>query len=106
MSAVWRIPWCKTSSVKRYGTLVSVYPKEAAGLIVNGSYFPCRNIADDPENTFVINPVDYARAMLAERLKPLCIHIHRARQSATTIVKRASKLRFLGMSTLCQTSDG
>ena len=40
-------------------------PKESAGLVVNGSYFPCRNIALDPENTFVINPVDYASIALA-----------------------------------------
>ena len=51
------------------------YPKEAAGLVVNGSYFPCRNIADDPENTFVINPVDYARATLTGTIEAV-VHSH------------------------------
>jgi len=50
-------------------------PKESAGLVVNGSYFPCRNIALDPENTFVINPVDYARAMLAGTIEAV-VHSH------------------------------
>jgi len=50
-------------------------PKESAGLVVNGSYFPCRNIADDPKNTFVINPVDYARAMLAGTIEAV-VHSH------------------------------
>jgi len=51
------------------------HPKESAGLVVNGSYFPCRNIAADPENTFVINPVDYARAMLAGAIQAV-VHSH------------------------------
>lgn len=51
------------------------YPKEAAGLVVNDSYFPCRNIADDPENTFVISPVDYGRAMLIGEIKAV-VHSH------------------------------
>ena len=51
------------------------YPKEAAGLVVNNSYFPCCNIADSPESTFVINPVDYARAMLAGTIEAV-VHSH------------------------------
>ena len=38
-------------------------PEESCGLIVNSSYFPCRNIANDPRSNFVLEPVDYARAM-------------------------------------------
>ena len=38
-------------------------PEESCGLIVNGMYFPCRNIADDPRSNFVLEPADYARAM-------------------------------------------
>ena len=51
------------------------YPKEAAGLVVNNSYFPCRNIADDPEKTFVISPVDYGRAMMAGTIEAV-VHSH------------------------------
>lgn len=51
------------------------YPKEAAGLVVNDSYFPCRNIADDAENKFIINPVDYARAMLIGKIEAV-VHSH------------------------------
>jgi proteasome lid subunit RPN8/RPN11 len=51
------------------------HPKEAAGLVVNGSYFPCRNIADDPENSFVIDPVDYARAMALGAIEAI-VHSH------------------------------
>lgn len=38
-------------------------PEESCGLIVNDSYFPCRNIANNPRSNFVLEPVDYARAM-------------------------------------------
>lgn len=51
------------------------YPKESAGLVVDDSYFPCRNIAENPEETFVINPVDYARAMLAGNIQAV-VHSH------------------------------
>ena len=51
------------------------YPKESAGLVVNGGYFPCRNIALDPEANFVINPVDYARAMLTGTIEAV-VHSH------------------------------
>lgn len=51
------------------------YPKESAGLVVGGSYFPCRNIAADPKKNFAINPVDYARAMLAGPIQAV-VHSH------------------------------
>ena len=51
------------------------YPKESAGLVVNDSYFPCRNIANDPENTFVISPVDYGRAMMSGEIEAI-VHSH------------------------------
>lgn len=41
-------------------------PKEACGVlgIVKGKmqYFPCRNVADDPKNSFIIHPEDWAFA--------------------------------------------
>lgn len=51
------------------------HPKESAGLVVDGSYFPCRNIAPDPKANFVINPVDYARAMFAGTIEAV-VHSH------------------------------
>ena len=51
------------------------YPKESSGLVVNGSYFPCRNIALHPESNFAINPVDYGRAMLAGAIEGV-VHSH------------------------------
>jgi len=51
------------------------YPKESTGLVVNDSYFPCRNIADDPENKFIIDPVDYARGMLIGKIDAI-VHSH------------------------------
>lgn len=42
------------------------YPRECCGLVVQKSrvarYFPCRNIAEKPEDNFVLNPEDYAAA--------------------------------------------
>ncbi|AHF77896.1 Putative tail fiber component K [Sodalis praecaptivus] len=37
-------------------------PAECCGLIVAGQYFPCRNIAADPDNHFEIDPVSWAAA--------------------------------------------
>ena len=50
-------------------------PKESAGLVVDGSYFPCKNIAPDPKANFAINPVDYARAMFAGTIEAV-VHSH------------------------------
>jgi proteasome lid subunit RPN8/RPN11 len=35
---------------------VAEYPKEAGGLIVDGAYIPCENIASKPEQNFEIEP--------------------------------------------------
>lgn len=50
-------------------------PNESAGLVVNGTYFPCRNIADKPKTTFVLEPVDYARAMYFGTIEAV-VHSH------------------------------
>ena len=50
-------------------------PEESCGLVVNSSYFPCRNIAPEPTKSFVINPVDYARAMLVGKIEAI-VHSH------------------------------
>lgn len=51
------------------------YPKESAGLVVDGCYLPCRNIADEPKDNFVIDPVDYARAMIKGNIDAV-VHSH------------------------------
>ncbi len=39
------------------------YPREACGLIVNGRYWPCRNIAEGADAHFVMAPGDLRRGM-------------------------------------------
>tara|TARA_B100000513_G_scaffold45793_1_gene17315 strand:- start:10896 stop:11219 length:324 start_codon:yes stop_codon:yes gene_type:complete len=51
------------------------FPKEACGLIVAGAYFPCVNIADEPELDFVLNPVDYLKAMQTGKIEAV-VHSH------------------------------
>ena len=50
-------------------------PEESCGLIVAGAYFSCRNIAPDPTKNFVLNPIDYAKAMLSGPIEAV-IHSH------------------------------
>lgn len=51
------------------------YPREACGLVVNGQYWPCRNIADEPEHRFVIEPRDYAVAAMMGKVEAV-VHSH------------------------------
>ena len=50
-------------------------PKESCGVVVAGRYCPCRNIASDPEQDFVLSPVDYARAALSGKIEAI-VHWH------------------------------
>ena len=50
-------------------------PNEACGVVMNGSYWRCRNIANDPERDFVLNPVDYAIASLYGKVEAI-VHSH------------------------------
>ena len=50
-------------------------PNESCGVVVNGKYWPCRNIADDPAADFVINPKDYAVAAMYGSVKAI-VHSH------------------------------
>ncbi len=50
-------------------------PKEACGVVVDGRYWRCRNIADYPELDFVLNPSDYAVAALFGRVEAI-VHSH------------------------------
>ncbi|MDR9934856.1 C40 family peptidase, partial [Enterobacter cloacae] len=55
------------------------YPKEACGLIVQSGqqqiYSPCRNIADQPEETFTLSPEDQLAARARGEIFML-IHSH------------------------------
>lgn len=48
---------------------------EACGVVIAGAYWPCRNIADDPANDFVINPRDYAVAAMYGAVEAI-VHSH------------------------------
>ena len=51
------------------------YPKEVCGLIVNKRYIPCRNISDNPEDNFILDPEDYALAEDKGVIEGIC-HSH------------------------------
>ncbi|WP_428984518.1 C40 family peptidase [Ralstonia thomasii] len=41
---------------------LEVYPRECCGVIADGVYIPCRNVAADPTRDFELSPEDYAGA--------------------------------------------
>ncbi len=54
---------------------LSVMPQESVGLIVSGAYWPCKNIADNPIEDFVLDPYDYAKAMQSGTIEAV-VHSH------------------------------
>jgi proteasome lid subunit RPN8/RPN11 len=50
-------------------------PKEACGVVVDGHYWRCRNIADDPQQDFVMDPRDYAAASFYGKVEAI-VHSH------------------------------
>lgn len=50
-------------------------PKEACGVVVDGKYWRCRNIADDPERDFIMDPRDYAVASFYGKVESI-VHSH------------------------------
>lgn len=38
---------------------ISEYPKESCGVVIDGQYIPCENVADDPLGKFAISPASY-----------------------------------------------
>jgi len=63
-------------------------PNECCGLIVDGRYWPCRNIAAEPTEEFRIAPEDYRAATAAGTVQAIChSHVrHAARPSPSDIV--------------------
>ena len=56
---------------------IEQYPKESCGLVIavgrKEFYVPCTNVADDPENHFVIDPNDWVKA---ETQGQVCMVVH------------------------------
>lgn len=63
------------SRLKAEGHAILEYPKESCGLLVDGKYCPCKNVADNPEQDFILNPADYMEAMLSGTIEAV-VHSH------------------------------
>jgi len=50
-------------------------PKECCGVVVDGQYWRCRNIADNPEDDFILDPRDYAVARTFGPIQAI-VHSH------------------------------
>ena len=50
-------------------------PKESVGLIVDGKYWRCKNIAENPEEDFALDPSDYILADRAGEIQGV-VHSH------------------------------
>lgn len=55
--------------------VVAEFPKEACGLIVNGAYIACENVAEDPTKDFAIESTVVAQYMLNSTVEAI-IHSH------------------------------
>ncbi len=51
------------------------FPRESCGLVVDGKYWRCRNVAEDPCADFVLDPRDYLAAALFGTIEAV-IHSH------------------------------
>lgn len=51
------------------------YPREACGLLVDGVYVPCDNIASTPSEHFVLAPASYLAASRLGKIEAVC-HTH------------------------------
>jgi proteasome lid subunit RPN8/RPN11 len=67
-------------------------PHEACGLLViidqKQHYWPCRNLCDDPDKHFVLDPRDYLRAALTGTIAAI-IHSHPQGQRASGADRKA-----------------
>ncbi len=56
--------------------VVNCYPHEACGVIIMGSYFPCRNVADDPVEHFRISSIEMAGLQAVYGRVEAILHSH------------------------------
>ena len=59
------------TEINRY--VLSKYPEEAAGVIVNGDFYPCANVAADPVRAFRIEPKIFVREKIQAVIHSHCI---------------------------------
>ena len=52
-----------------------VFPQESCGVIVDGRYIRCKNIADDPTLDFVMDPAEYKAALMKGKVEAV-VHSH------------------------------
>ncbi len=76
------------SRLKAEGHAILEYPKEACGLLVDGKYWPCQNVADDPEVNFVLNAADYMEAMLSGTIEAV-VHSHPSGGQASELDRKS-----------------
>lgn len=67
-----------------------VAPAEACGVVVDGSFWPCHNIAESPDLDFAINPVDMAVAMLSGVVTAV-LHSHPMGGEPSAVDRRVCK---------------
>tara|TARA_R100000664_G_scaffold13807_1_gene21901 strand:+ start:4424 stop:4732 length:309 start_codon:yes stop_codon:yes gene_type:complete len=63
-------------------------PRESCGVVVKGRYYPCQNIADEPENHFIIETRDYVTARTNGKIEAI-VHSHPKGGEASAADKRA-----------------
>ncbi len=81
-------------------------PREACGVVVNGRYWRCRNIAEDPEQDFVIEPRDYAVAAMYGKVEAI-VHSHPMGGPASFVDKYScTGTNLHGTFGLCLNSNG
>lgn len=54
---------------------LAAFPHESCGVIINGAYVACTNVADDPENDFEIDTKEYL-AVTGGRKPEFVVHSH------------------------------
>ncbi len=60
------------------------YPRESCGVLVNGAYFPCSNMAKTPTEHFIICESDYRQALEAGEVQAI-IHSHPDESAAPSL---------------------
>src|SRR4051812_11740756 len=61
------------ASVNAY--VLAEFPKEACGFVVDGAFVPAKNIAREPEQDFLIAPLEYLAAERTGKLEAI-LHSH------------------------------